>query len=497
MKKYIFIFVFSFIILMFTSKYSFLYPFNDWQDANSFETVARSVLSGKVLYKDIIEQKGPFLYFIYMIGLITSTKFLSGIFIMEVISLGVMLIFVDKIISLFKSYKYSYLVLPLFGVVICTSRAFVHGGSAEEFSLPFLMIGLYYFIKYIKCELNNKEYILNGIICGIVLMIKFNLIGLWLGFMFYMLVNKIMKGKLKNALFNCIFFLLGFLFIIFIILIYFIINNALSDFLFSYFLINVGSYTGESSNLFERVIKALDMGFMNIFYNNICYLLFPLFIISVFKLFKNIKERIGIIFLFIISFFGIYIGLRSFKYYSLSLFIFYCLGFVLLIYLFSDKLNIIVKSKFKYLYLFIYIIFIGFVSYNFANYKNYIGVNKNEFEQYRIADIISKDKNANKTILNYGELDYGFYNILNIIPNCKYFHTMNIDYDRLPDNYDVQNYYVKNGLVDYVIIGVKLKNDDVSNIDGLYDNYDLIYSSYQKYEKYNIHFYLFKLKTVL
>ena len=62
MKKRIFIIISCILILLFTTKYSILYPFNDWQDANSFETVARSVLSGKILYKDIVEQKGPILY---------------------------------------------------------------------------------------------------------------------------------------------------------------------------------------------------------------------------------------------------------------------------------------------------------------------------------------------------------------------------------------------------------------------------------------------------
>ena len=66
--------------------------------------------------------------------------------------------------------------------------------------------------------------------------------------------------------------------------------------------------------------------------------------------------------------------------------------------------------------------------------------------------------------------------------------------DELPDNYDVQNEFVKKGLIDYVIIGLKKEEDNIDNIEGLYDNYELIYSSYQKYEKYNIHFYLFKLK---
>ena len=196
MKKIIFLFLTSFLVLLFTTKFSFLYPFNDWQDANSFLTVARSILEGNVLYKDIIEQKGPILYLIYIIGYLTSTKYISGIFILEVISLTIFLTYVDKIIHLFKDYKYSYLILPIFAIIITTSNAFVHGGSAEEFSLPFLAVGLYYFIYNLKVKnLDYKQLIINGIICAVVSMIKFNLIGLWFGFMAFIFFDLIIKKK--------------------------------------------------------------------------------------------------------------------------------------------------------------------------------------------------------------------------------------------------------------------------------------------------------------
>ena len=55
----------SFIFITICSKASFLYPMQDWVDVNCFFTVGRSMLEGKVVYRDIFEQKGPLLYFIY------------------------------------------------------------------------------------------------------------------------------------------------------------------------------------------------------------------------------------------------------------------------------------------------------------------------------------------------------------------------------------------------------------------------------------------------
>ena len=497
MKKIIFLFLTSFLVLLFTTKFSFLYPFNDWQDANSFLTVARSILEGNVLYKDIIEQKGPILYLIYIIGYLTSTKYISGIFILEVISLTIFLNYVDKIIHLFKDYKYSYLILPIFAIIITTSNAFVHGGSAEEFSLPFLAVGLYYFIYNLKVKnLDYKQLIINGIICAVVSMIKFNLIGLWFGFMAFIFFDLIIKKKYKKAFLSCFLFLSAMIITIFIILIYFIYNNAISDFIYSYFTINVGSYTGSSSNIITRLIECIKIGGQNIFYSKIYLILLPFLIYAIYKLFTTKKEKIAIISIIVTTFLGIYIGLRAFKYYAIPMTMFYLILFVFIIYKYHKLLDRLITNKYRYILLAIYIVIIALSSYMFANYKDYILTKKQDYEQYKIADIIKKDQDENTTILNYGALDYGFYNILNIIPNCKYFHRMNIDYERLPDNYEMQNSYIKNKLVDYVIIGFKEDEDDISNIEGLDTNYNLIYEGYQKYEKYNIHFYLFKLKNL-
>ena len=43
----------AFVVLTICTKSSFLYPFNDWVDANCFFTVGKSMAEGKVLYRDI------------------------------------------------------------------------------------------------------------------------------------------------------------------------------------------------------------------------------------------------------------------------------------------------------------------------------------------------------------------------------------------------------------------------------------------------------------
>ena len=49
----------AFVFLAVCSKSSFLYPFNDWYDANDFLTLGKGMLHGLVPYRDLYEQKGP------------------------------------------------------------------------------------------------------------------------------------------------------------------------------------------------------------------------------------------------------------------------------------------------------------------------------------------------------------------------------------------------------------------------------------------------------
>lgn len=493
-KKIIIFFVaMAILILLFTSKYSILYPFNDWQDSNSFLTVARSMIDGKIVYKDIIEQKGPILYVIYMIGYIFSIGKISGIFLLEVISLSIVFYYAYKILKLFINTKYDFLFIPIFGVFICTSYSFVHGGSAEEFCLPFLMISLYYFIyHFVKKELTYKQLFINGILSMIVALIKFSLLGFWFGFMAIIFFDLILKKQYKKAFISCIVFLSGMFLIGFICIIYFLLNDALNDFVYSYFLINAGSYAKESSNIFIRIVKCFYEGFINLGRNIGFLILTPFLIYSILKIFKESKTRIAIISIFLLLFMGIYIGLRSYKYYTIPLLVFYIFVFIFFNIRYKEKIDKIKVNK--NILIILCVLGIGICSYCFANYRSYILTSQNDYAQFRIANII-KSESDNPTILNYGSLDYGFYNILNVIPDCKYFHRMNISYDKLPDNYDVQKEYIVNKKVEYVIVGIREDNKKVlDDFDFILNNYEIIYEDNQIYEKHNVHFYLFKLK---
>ena len=87
-QSFVLLILVSFCSLLFCTKNSWLYSFNDWVDGNAFFTMGKGMVNGLVPYKDLFEQKGPLLYLIYGIGYLLSNKTLHGIFILEVISLS-------------------------------------------------------------------------------------------------------------------------------------------------------------------------------------------------------------------------------------------------------------------------------------------------------------------------------------------------------------------------------------------------------------------------
>ena len=156
-----------------------LYPFNPWDDANCFFTLGRGIIHGYVPYRDLYEQKGPLLYFIYALAALISEKSFIGSWIAECISASLFAVFSWKTTKLFiDPSKYAIAVMPLFLGLVYTTGMFNFGGNAEELCFPLLTVALYFGFKAIvKSDglPTNKEAMLIGLFTGIVFWIKYTL----------------------------------------------------------------------------------------------------------------------------------------------------------------------------------------------------------------------------------------------------------------------------------------------------------------------------------
>ena len=504
-KYYYFCLALAFIALMLTSKNSFLYEFNDWVDANAFFTMGKSMMRGVVPYKELFEQKGIFLYFIYGIGSLLSYNTFHGVFILEVVSFSIFLYYAHKIFSLYLDKKYSLVLLPILTYLITTSLAFMHGGSCEEFALPFLTVTLYYYFKHFKVgELTNKETIVNGVMASLVFLMKYTMIGLFAGFGLTIFISYLIKKEYKKGLMFCLMFLAGFLIPIVPVLIYLGINHAISDFIECYFTINMTAYSDNASSIF-RNFRAMPRGIYNTIILNGSIVSFLMFVLPVLTVIINIKEnsksfkeniifKLGLLSMIFFSILTIYWGLKFYTYYLLPIFVF--IIFVLLsISLILKKYIAKIKYK-KIIYIGIVIVNIlfAFLYYNDANYKNVRVWGKKAFFQFKYAKYINEYKKP--TLLNAGFLDGGLYTTSGIVPNTRFFEEQNINYDRYPDNIDSMHNTIKKKKVKFVLFYTQ---GDMKWIKKYYpelpENYELVFNDKHYFENaavYNA--YLFKLK---
>lgn len=489
---YFFCLLVSFIILLFTSKNSFIYQFNDWFDANAFFTVGKGMMNGIIPYRDVFEQKGILLYLIYGIGYLFSNTTFHGVFILEVISFSFFLYYGYKTIKLYLDEKYSIIILPLLAVLICTSRAFVHGGSAEEFSLLFMMITIYYFFKFIKQkEIDYHDLLICGITCGCVFLIKYTLLGFWFAFILCIFISLLRKKEFNNAIMSCLAFLCGMLIPIIIALIYFNITDSLKAFINNYFIVNMSAYPDSGQNIFET-LSSLFTGFIGSLASNgiIIFILICLLPLFISKLKINKKYKISIIILMVFTILGIFIGLKFYRYYILPIFIFVFISLIGICIYYKKYIDKFLNSKYKYL-LIIYLLGLFALNYYGANYKEMIGYTKDDYVLYKYSEYINTYENP--TLVNMGFLDTGLYTISNINTSTYYFEKQNLSYDKYPYNEDEFFDYIQTQKTDFILyVATKSLNQD----DEIYKYYDLIYDDIQHIEQTDYTLYLFQKKTI-
>ncbi len=480
LKKHKFLFsaiLISFIFITIGSKNSPLYLINDWYDAQAFMTMGKGLLNGLVPYKDLFEQKGPILYFIYALANIISRRTFFGVYLIEIGFFTSFLLLVRKTLKLFFDDKYTIPSFTILTFLIIMLHPFGHGGAAEELCLPFFMYSIYSLFKYLKTgNVTKKEIILNGIMAGIVLWIKYTLLGfhfiLAATYFFVELANK----KYKEAFKNAILYLLGMFLVTIPVLLYFFINDGIKELIDVYFIVNMTSYSKIVST-FEKITKAFGLLGLNLVVN-IPFLLFIL-IPLIYYLFKAPKLKInGSKWIILISFLfmglGTFIGGTNYFYYSLIITPFMILGVLLLnrlLHKYNVRINPIRNASLLLLLITLMIKFSPNIPY--THYKH------DDYAQFVFADIINESKD--KTIINYGILDAGFYFTTDTLPECYYFMRNNFSYKNYPEMFDEQKRYVLQNRPHYVVTRTNY-------IFLEENNYKLINSFRQKYED-NYHVY--------
>ena len=484
------------VLLMLASRSSFLYPCNDWNDANSYFSVGKALFNGKMPYRDVFDQKGMYLYFFYGLAYLLSHTTFAGVFLMEIILAAFDLWGIWRILKLFVKESTALVLTPIALAVAFTSFSFYWGGSAEEVCMPFLVWGLYFSLDYFKNiypqrTMDAKTLFIGGLLAGMVANIKFTVLGFFFAWMMCVAFSFLAKKDLKGAVKACLIFLLG-MFVPFVPwIIYFGINHGLYEWYWGYVYINVFVYSnlnGDGPGIGERIYTLAKLLYW-VIRQNLIYFAFviPGVVYVVLRKGAGWLERFHVVALCFFLFLGIYIGGSELPYYALPLSVFTVLGFAVVGLVWEALYGKVKPVKVPGGSLIPQVISLAVcmgILFTTSMNISFMSQKKEDYFLYKFKKIV--DETPDATLLNIGCLDAGLYTVCDIVPTCRWFQTQTLPID---DVLESQERYIREGQIMYVIA-----RDTYPEV--IWENYELVAQENWSLDGNQFTYYLFRLKQV-
>ncbi len=449
-QKYGYLLVFalaSVLIALFAFGGSPFYPINEWSDPNCFLTVGRAMLDGKVMYRDIYEQKGPYVYFLHTLAALISDSSFLGVWLMEIVNLFFCMWLIAKIVGL---YGYRRCVCVLVALCIGTSVAFSYamstGDSVEEFVSPLYLWLLYITVKSIKQDkkFTPLQYLFIGVTAGVVFWSKFTVVGIYLGWFAYFVWRSVRRKESKEIA-KCIAYIVGGVVLATLpCLAYFLATGAFADWMQVYLYDNLFLYSPKG-NAFKSLVMVFWTAIVSLV-RNPQYNLFALFGVIWFAIKKKGEERWFLLWIFAIMTAVLFIGGKVYRYYGLPFYVFAAFGYVGLLEIFPAE-N---KKRLKAVGAVCGALIVATSTlFFFTNgHHHHIFRDRDELAQYKVAAYIHEHGDDDPTLLNYGGLDNGFYLAAELVPHLRYFAELNIP---MEDMHAEMARYLDEGLTEFVI----------------------------------------------
>ena len=241
---------FAAVLTVLFSTCSFLYPINPWDDANVYMTIGNAMLSGKELYVDIFDHKGPVLFFLHEAAAMLSRSSFAGIWLVELVCCYFYLHYSLRTMRQFSASDATLPLTLLLGVVTYSSDFFYYGDSVEEFSLPILAQSLYYMVRFARDGHvpSVRQSFFVGVGVALIFWMKFNLLFFYVFGIVALAYIAWKHGWMKGfwLIVSCV--LAGFVCLTILVLSYFAVHGTLDALWQSYFMVNIFHYHGVATN---------------------------------------------------------------------------------------------------------------------------------------------------------------------------------------------------------------------------------------------------------
>jgi len=491
--------LYSFVVLLFCTKSSPFFAFNDWFDANCYFTMGKGMMNGYVPYVDLIDNKGPLLFLLYGIGWLMDHTGFSGIYLLQSVFLAISVIYTYRLAKLFIKRDFVAILVAIFSPLPMLLHGFYAagfdygGGGPDEFCRAILVVSLYYFAFYhiYPEKYRLRHTVVQGVLFACVFMIKFNLSAFWVGFLFAIACELLFHKRFVFFLKNMAAFATGALLAVLPYLAYAIHTKSLDAFYHNYFVYNSLYTRANMTSLIRKMLLALSTAIIEL--SNLWAFAIVLLagLIFVFITCKNgfvVGYSISLTVFLAVSFFA-----PDFPFTYIPIVVFLVFGLIAAGSL-ADRITLKNRTGLMVKLCAIGLVFAATIGMN-RMFAYPLFLTKSETCQQQMASVIQENaKGVPPTLLEVGRLDSGFYTASGIIPTEPFYYIPNVSYDVFPDPYDSQLKAIQEKRNDFVITGAYGKDVEPAYYAQLAENYDRIAilqgTGYQK----NIYYHLFQLK---
>ena len=453
--------------------------------------MGKAFIRGRVLYTEIFDQRGPYLYLLYGLASLVSATTFTGVFLLEWLSFSLFLLVSYQLVRLYAP-RTAWVSIPVLAKIIASSTAFVMGGSPEQILLPCFAYTTLSIVRYIKSDDNTKpttiSLLANGILCGVVMWTKYNLLGFYLGYVLSITIIAIIRNHTSRLLHYYAFIFIGILIATLPWIAYFGAHHAIGDWINGYILQNISNYAFRLNGLHEILLSI----FANLGYSIIMNLQYSLFILIglVWVLISKrpVLPRLekGCIWLvFLLSAIGIYVGGVSHIYYGLPLSTFALFGIIAFLqFAEAYRLKSALSRKIVQVGSIVAALLLLFTGLNSSMNIPYLQSRREDSALYQFRDIINKSESP--TLMNYGSLDLGLYTLCDITPQTKFFCNLNLASKEMVDTIDG---YLKSGKTEFVV-------SVCGDLQDRFEKYELVDSQYSILNDGRAYVYLYQVKDV-
>lgn len=471
------------LLMTFGSMTSFLFPLHTGVDQNCFLTVAKAMLDGKVLYADIYEQKGPLLYALHLPAALLPQGRFFGVYLVQIACWVWILYEIYRIAKLYLSHKESLLAAAISALVIITAFCYSRGDNAEEFCLPMVLSSLYDLLDVFQRQGRVRKGLIfkNGIFAGCVLWIKFTMLGFYIGWCLLIGLYRWRKHGFFSVCRAALLVLGGMLLATLPWLIYFIANDAVSEWMYVYFYSNIALYPRKIT-IWQRIA---DFFTKDLLWNPVMMpivLFGAVYHVKARALAANCFSRWTVPITLILTYVFIFIGGVRYRYYLLILGAFVPFGVIAILHMTQSLRRKYTPDRFGSIAL-----AGGYLAVLIAagNCLYFIGKPHSYYPQVKFAQVMASTPSA--TLLNYGFLDGGYYLMSGSpLPESDFFCRLNIPREALPLMYEEQERLITEQATDYVVIRwtFDARMEDTYSFTGLYENYRLVATATEPHDEY-------------